>query len=163
MLERDTINKTIKINATKKRVWEVLLQDKYFCVWSSEFAPDTYADTDWEAGGRVEFKGRNESGLFGTVTMHEPNEVISIRYQGVLDSGTEDVESVEAQQWIGCAETYRVYEENGVCVLAIEHIIPKKYVNAFDDTWDGALDIIKELAERGDDYFEVPQHHWGNI
>lgn len=160
MNEKETINKTIKIKAPKERVWEVLLQDKYFRQWSSEFAPDSYADTDWNEGSRVEFKGRNESGLFGKVIEHRPNEFIAIQHQGVIDSGADDTESFDAQQWQGTVESYEVYEEAGLSVLSIKQIIPKKYVNTFYDTWDNALDKIKELAEADESFANEEQAYF---
>ncbi|MEX0968196.1 MAG: hypothetical protein WD077_13225 [Bacteroidia bacterium] len=47
-----TIRKSIGINAPKEKVWNVLLQDETYRIWTSAFEPTSYAVTDWKEGSK---------------------------------------------------------------------------------------------------------------
>ena len=43
---KKTLKKSIAINASKEKVWEVLMNDEYNRQWFSEFSQDTRVETD---------------------------------------------------------------------------------------------------------------------
>ena len=152
--EREKIEKSILIDASKEKIWEVLLDDQYFRQWSCAFAPGSYADTDWSLNSIAEIKSPSEDGLFGKIILHRPQEAITIKYEGVKINGDKDTTGQEAKNWIGCLETYHISEEGNSCLLSISQDTPKKYVHAFWSNWDEALERIKNLAEGSRDYIE---------
>ena len=50
-----TIRHSIAINARKEKVWDVLFQDKYTCIWFSQFSEGAHAETDWSIGNEAVF------------------------------------------------------------------------------------------------------------
>ena len=155
MQEREKINKSIEINASRERIWEVLLSEHYFRQWSCAFAPGSYADTDWSLGSTAEFKGPSEDGLYGKIILHRPYEAITIKYEGIIINGDKDNQSEGAKNWIGCLETYHISETSDeTCLLSVSQDTPKKYSHAFFSNWDEALERIKNMSEGTREYIE---------
>lgn len=50
-----TIEKSIKINAPKEKVWEVLVNNDLNQTWYAVFSEGTFAETDWKIGSKVIF------------------------------------------------------------------------------------------------------------
>src|SRR5688572_24138476 len=103
-----TIKKSIEINATEEEVWEVLTQDNFTRIWLAIFSPGSFALTDWQLGSKVVFADNSGSGIIGRIIVHDPYELLSIEYYGVLNNNIEDFESKEAQVFKGAHETYRL-------------------------------------------------------
>lgn len=147
-MKTETIKKTIDISAPREKVWDVLLQDKFTRIWYAEFSEGTYAETDWQVGSKAVFKDHTESGMVGKVITNQPNELLSVEYQGLVADGKEDYQSAEAQQVKGGRETYRLAEKNGVTQLSIEGDMSEAYFETMSLAWNKALQKIKELSER---------------
>ena len=90
------LNKKITLNASKERVWEVLLDDKYVRDWYRAFSEGAHADTDWKEGSKVAFKDDTGCGLVGRVITNRPYEEVVVEYDGVLVNGTEEYDSAMA-------------------------------------------------------------------
>ena len=146
-MEMQTIKKSIEIKAPKEKVWDVLLQDQFNRIWYAEFSEGTYAETDWQVGSKVVFSDHSGSGLLGKVVINQPAEVLSVEYQGMVNNGTEDYESADAQAMKGVHETYRLVEKDGMTQLAIELDMGAEYFDFMSAAWEKALQKIKELAE----------------
>jgi len=87
------IKKSIQINATKEKVWDVLFTDHYTRIWYAAFGEGSHADTDWEVGSKAIFADGSHSGLIAEVIVNQPNEKLSVEYTGVLNDKTEDYDS----------------------------------------------------------------------
>ncbi len=48
MMETKKIQKSIEINAPAEKVWNVLFTDESYRIRAAEFAPGSYAETDWQ-------------------------------------------------------------------------------------------------------------------
>ena len=147
-MEKKSINKTIQIEATKQKVWDVLLEDATYRQWTSVFSPGSHAVGGWDEGSKVHFLDGEGRGLVSTVKVHKPAEVISIEHIGVIDKGKEDFESEEAKKWTGSLETYRVSESGGKTKLDIEMDITPEFEEYMNKTWDKALELVKEISEK---------------
>lgn len=145
--EKQTIKKSIEINAPKEKVWNVLLNDKFTRIWYAEFSEGSHAETDWEIGSKAIFKDNSKSGIIGKIIENKANEVLSIEYEGILTDGKEDYESEDAAAVKGWLETYHLSEKNGVILLSIECDMPEKYFDTMSEAWQNALQKIKELSE----------------
>ncbi len=142
-----TIKKAIGIHAPKEKVWNVLLQDQFTRIWYAEFSEGSRAETDWSLGSKAIFTDGGKNGLVGKVIENQPQKVISVEYQGVLVDGTERYDTAEAQQMMGCRETYRIAEQDGVTQVSIESDMADEYFDSMAQAWDRALQKVKTLSE----------------
>jgi len=147
-MEKQTIKKSIDINAPKEKVWDVMLSDKFTRIWYGEFCEGSHAETDWKVGSKALFKDNSESGLVGKVILNKPYEVISVEYKGIVIAGIEDYKSESAKNVKGGLEKYRLTEKNGVTHLSIECDMSKEYFESMSAAWVRALQKIKEISEK---------------
>ena len=146
--EIKTIKKVIDINASKEKVWEVLLQDNFTRQWFAVFMEGTHAITDWQLDSKAIFMDGNGGGLVGTIVVNRPYEVISIEYTGIMVAGQEDYTSEEAKAVKGWRETYRLSEHEGHIRLSVTCDMSEDYFEMMSVAWDKAVVKIKELAEK---------------
>lgn len=149
-MKKLTIKLSIELDAPKEKVWDVLLQDKSYRIWTSVFHPGSYVETDWKQGTNVLFKTPEGSGLVSTVLLHQPQEIISFQHAGVLKNGVEDFDNDEVKNWRDFKETYVVKEKDGITQLFIDQDITEEHADGFSTTWKKALQKIKELSEAPD-------------
>ncbi|GAB3513447.1 SRPBCC family protein [Emticicia fontis] len=142
-----TIRKSIEINASDEKVWDVLTQDTYTREWLAIFSPGSYALTDWQLGSKVVFADHTGSGIIGRIIVYNPYELLSIEYYGVLNDNKEDFDSPEADIFKGAREIYQLSSNEGKTVLDIESDISEGAFDTMSESWDEALIKIKSLAE----------------
>ncbi len=138
---------TTKINATREKVWDVLLNDETYRIWASEFMPGSYADTDWKEGSKALFLGTDGSGMVSRIEKNIPNEYISIQHLGFVKDGIEDVTSDKVKEWSGAHENYTLKEINGMTEVLVEMDSNDEFKEYFSSTWPKALEKVKELSE----------------
>jgi hypothetical protein len=141
-----TIHKTKQINATKDKVWNVLLEDEYNRIWMSEFMEGAHAKTDWIVGHKVRFLDNDNNGLIGRIITKQPYDAIEIEYDGAVKNGEDDLESEMAKAMKGSHENYYLSEENGVTTLKIESDMDENHIEMMSAAWDKALEKIDELS-----------------
>lgn len=146
-MKMKAINKSIEINASKEKVWDVLIKDELLRVWYKEFMEGAYADTDWKEGSKVSFVDGNGMGMVGKVVTNDPYKTLSVELTGFLANGKEDYESEGAKAVKGSMETYRLSEKGDMVLLEIETGMGEDYYDQMSAAWDRALKVIKELAE----------------
>lgn len=146
-MEAQTIKKSIEIAASKEKVWDVLLQDKFTRKWYAEFSAGTHAETDWKVGSNAVFTDDSGSGLISKVIINKPNEIISMEYTGVVTGGKEDYESDVAKAIKGGHETYMLSGADSATQLLIESDMGEEYFDVMSAAWDKALQKIKEISE----------------
>ena len=84
---------SIKINSPKAKVWQVMLNDETYRIWSEIFHPCSYYKGSWDEGSRIDFLGPTENGEMGMITRIKANrkeEHISIEFLGMYINGEED-------------------------------------------------------------------------
>lgn len=138
---------SIDIAATPEKIWDVLLTDKTYRVWTSVFHPGSYAETDWKEGSKALFKTPEGGGMISKVVRHNPGKIIVLEHYGVLKNGEEVFEGETVEKWAGTTETYRLESKNGISTLFIEQEIEESYIDWFKTTWEKALQKVKELSE----------------
>jgi uncharacterized protein YndB with AHSA1/START domain len=146
-MKLETIKKSIEINASKEKVWDVLLNDKFTRIWYAAFSEGSHADTDWKVGSKALFTDNTRSGLVGKVLTNQPHEIISLEYEGLVNDGIEDYESDIAKFVKGGLETYRLSEKNGVTHVSISCDMGMDYFESMSEAWEKGLQKVKELAE----------------
>lgn len=144
----ERLNFSIKINAPKEKVWDTMLGKETYSEWTSEFAPGSNVETDWQKGSKAIFGDGRGNGMVSTIAENKPNEYLSIKHLGILKDGVEDTTSEDVKPWAGAMENYSFKEANGVTELTIEMDSDSEYKDYFNKTWPKALDKLKNIAER---------------
>ena len=137
---------SIIINASNKKVWETMLGNETYKIWTNVFAPGSYFVGDWSEGSKMLFLGPDEtdkmSGMVSKIKENRPYEYVSIEHIGEVKNGKEEV-----TEWSGALENYTFKEIDGKTELLIEMDINEDYKELFQDIWPKALQKLKEIAE----------------
>jgi len=144
---RKNLNKSIQLNASPQKVWEVLQADKYTRIWYAEFKEGSFAETDWKLESKAIFNDGMGNGMIGRIVVSDPYRNISIEYDGLLMNGVEDIDSEDAQHVKGGREVYNLVESEGGTQLTVGGDISEEYFDMMSAKWDKALLKIKELLE----------------
>lgn len=138
---------TIKIKAPKNKVWDIMLADKTYRIWTAEFNPGSYYRGSWEEGSDIDFVGpdaetESESGMFAKIVENRQYEFISIKHLGQFSNG-------EREYYNGDGfENYTFTEVDGTTELVIDMLgIPDDFVEMFSESWPRALNKLKEIIE----------------
>src|ERR1700754_2630850 len=101
----------VKINAPKKKVWDVMLQPKTYKEWAGASWPDSQYEGSWEKGKNIKFFSPGQGGTMATITENIPNETVFAKHVAILNAdGSEDRTSDSAKGWDGTTESYRFTE-----------------------------------------------------
>lgn len=144
------LNFSVVINAPKEKVWDTMLDDKTYRVWTEAFAPGCYFKGDWNKGSKILFLAHGEKGDMGMVSRIKENrlhEFISIEHIGMVENGNEDTTSDAVKGWVGALENYTFKEKNGATEVLVDTDTVDEYKEMFEGMWPNALQKLKELAE----------------
>jgi hypothetical protein len=143
---------SIEINSPKEKVWNTMLEDKTYRIWTEVFSKGSHFIGDWSKGSKILFLGPNENGeMGGMVSRIKENklyEYISIEHLGVVENGKEDTTSDAVKQWAGTLENYAFKNKDGKTELLVEMDINDEYKQMFESMWPAALKKLKELSEK---------------
>jgi len=145
--KRKTFEKAIEIAASKDAVWEILTDDRFTPRWYGEFSLGAKPETTWEEGSKVLFTDLSGGGLVGEVIVNQPNQMLSVEYQGVVFGGEEDYTSEGAMSVKGGEETYIITDRDGQTELSVKADIVPEYFDSMSSAWERALQKVKLLAE----------------
>jgi len=137
----------IDIKASKEKVWNTMLDDKTYRIWTEAFAPGSYYKGDWNKGSKILFLAPGEKGEMGMVSRIKDNrkyEFISIEHLGDVKDGKE----YTGTSWAGALENYTFKENNGKTEVLIDVDSTEDFKELFQGMWPKALQKLKELAER---------------
>lgn len=138
----------ISINASAKKVWNILWTDETYRQWTAAFTEGSYAVADWTEGSKVLFLSPGGSGMVSRVAVNRPHEYMSFEHLGEVKNGIEDTTSDAVKAWAGAQENYSLQETNGQTELQIEMDISEDYAAMFSKIWPMALENVKQLAEK---------------
>lgn len=146
------LNYSIIINAPKEIVWNTMLEDKTYRLWTEVFSKGSHYVGNWQKGNKILFLGPDENGnLGGMVSRIKENrlyEYISIEHIGLIMNGKEDLESEEVKKWAGAFENYTLQEKDGKTEVLIDLDMNEDHIEMFNNLWPKALQKLKELAEQ---------------
>ena len=145
----EKIHFSTNIDASNKKVWDVLWDDNSYREWTSVFAEGSYAKTDnWKEGSKVLFLSPSGDGMVSRVAANKPNKFMSFEHLGVVKNGIEDTESEEVKGWAGAKENYTLIEDNGKTKLEVDLESTDEFKDYFLKTFPVALEKVKKLAEK---------------
>lgn len=137
---------SIKIHATKERVWDTLWQDETFRQWASIIDPETYMVGNLREGNEVQFiSSASGYGVTSSVEKLTPCEFLLLRHRAdTKEEGKRD----RKKQWTGGVESYSLREKNDITTLTVTFDIPSELEEEFKVSYPKALEKIKILSER---------------
>jgi hypothetical protein len=146
---------SIVIKAQKEKVWEKMLGEETYPLWTDVFMPDSHFEGDWSEGSKILFLGPDESGKTSgsvfRIKENKPYEFISMENIGMVQDGKEDITSKEATMYAGALENYTLKERDGGTEVLVDLSpvmeIPDDYKEMYEDMWNKALLKLKELVE----------------
>jgi uncharacterized protein YndB with AHSA1/START domain len=138
------VQKSIEINASASKIWEVLTNSEMAKKWIKEFWTDFGSlESDWKLGSPVLWKVSNgKIGAEGNVSIAEPYTMLQFSFK-VNDTPVFKQEDLN----------YKIEDLDGRSVLVVsmgdfgdtpEH---EMCYSGAVESWDKALPKIKELAE----------------
>ena len=141
------------INASKKKVWDTLLQDATYREWTRAFNPSgSWFEGDWSQGSRILFLGAGEhggtAGMVSRIHENRPYEYVSIEHLGFVQDGKEDTTSDAVKAWTPAFENYTLKERDGRTEVLIDMDAGDEHAQMFTEMWPRALATLKELAEK---------------
>lgn len=140
-------NFSVRINAPKEKVWDILWNDESYRKWTSVFQEGSHAVTDWKEGSKVLFLSGDGNGMYSTVARNIPYELMSFKHRGEVKNGVEEPLDEKTKLWSGAMENYTLNEVDGGTELVTEMDIIEEYEDYFNGTFPKALAKVKELAE----------------
>jgi len=145
---------SIVINAPKEKVWNTMLDDATYRVWTEAFASGSHYVGDWSQGSKILFLGPDPTtgkmgGMVSRIKENRLHEYISIEHLGMVSDGKEDTTSEAVQAWAGVHENYTFKDKAGATELLVEmDSSGGEFEEMFKDMWPKALQKLKELAEK---------------
>lgn len=143
---------SIQINAPRDKVWDVMLADKTYRIWTEAFNPGSYYQGSWGEGEEIKFlgpdpEGKGEGGMIARVITNKKYEKIVLEHFGMIANGEIDTTSDMVKTWTPALETYTFSDTNNGTLLEVEVDLPDEYLEMFSDSWPKALETLKNLAE----------------
>ena len=137
---------SIKINASKERVWATLWEDKTFRDWASIIDEGTYIEGEMKEGNAIQFiSSVNGYGVTSRIEKLTPNEFVLFRHSAdTKESGQLELE----KEWTGGTESYSLTEKKGVTTLLLKTDVPQELEEIFKVRIPRAQERIKILAEK---------------
>ena len=148
----EILQQTIVISAAPKKVWDIMLQDATYRLWTKEFNPTSYYQGNWEQGSEIKFLGIDEhgktQGMYSRIKESRLHEFISIEHLGIVEDGMIDTTSEKVKKWAPAYENYTFKTDNGATQLTIEMQVDAEYKSMFEEMWGRALLALKALCEK---------------
>jgi uncharacterized protein YndB with AHSA1/START domain len=144
-----SIHYSITIKAPKEKVWNTMLQQETYRIWTSAFGEGCYYEGSWEQGQKIHFLGADGSGgMTSVIAENQPYRYLSIKHLGIVKDGIDDTESPEAITWASAYENYTFAEREDSTELKVEMSgIPAEFEQYMTDAWPKALAKLKSLCE----------------
>ncbi|HWV57480.1 MAG TPA: SRPBCC domain-containing protein [Longimicrobiales bacterium] len=141
---------SITIAAPREAVWNALLGDATYRVWTAPFAEGSHFIGDWSEGSRILFLAPYEGrvvGMIGRIAKNRPFEQITIEQLGTYDNGVEDTTSDEVREWSGALEEYTLRTVDGGTEVHIAVDVLPSDRERMEAVWPEALRALKSLVE----------------
>lgn len=142
---------SIMIDAPISKVWNTMLEDETYRIWTEEFSTGSHYVGNWNEGSKILFLGPSNDGkLAGMVSRIKENKLhkyISIEHLGEVYDGVEDTTSERVKVWAGALENYSFTDKNGKTELVVDMDINEEFKEMFEGMWPKALQKLKSLCE----------------
>jgi uncharacterized protein YndB with AHSA1/START domain len=134
---------SVKIDAPRERIWQVLWEPDCFRDWTSIFTEGAGAriQSEWRKGSRFEFF-EGDVGSYGIIEQLVPDESVVFKHLGELQEGQEEPYGRPR------LEMYTLRAQGKGSTLILQHEVLEEHRSMFEEATPKALARLKELAER---------------
>jgi predicted 3-demethylubiquinone-9 3-methyltransferase (glyoxalase superfamily) len=141
---------SVEINATPAVVWDMMLGEASYRLWTSAFCEGSYYRGHWEQGATMRFLSPGNNGMLSEIAECRRNEYVSIRHLGMIFNGVEDTTSEQVRSWAPGYENYTlVVTANGHTQVQVVLDMPEEFFACMEAAWPPALAKLKALCEQG--------------
>lgn len=148
----ETLQYAITINAGTKKVWDTMLEDRTYRVWTKPFREGSYYEGNWTKGSEMRFLAPTddggEAGMVSRIRENIPHQFLSIEHRGLIINGVVDTTSEEVNKWSSAFENYTFTESGGRTEVKVAMHVVEEYKAMFDEIWPQALNALKALCEK---------------
>ncbi|WP_166920582.1 SRPBCC family protein [Flavobacterium poyangense] len=143
----ETLEFTIRIKASREKVWSVLWEEETYKTWTKSFCEDSYTVSDWNEGDKIHFISQNGEGMNSIIETKTPNEYMAFKHLGEIKDFKEVPIDAETEKWSGAMETYRLTADDEFTNLVAQIDVTEQYLDYFKEAFPRGLEVVKELAE----------------
>lgn len=136
------------IEAPVERVWDTMLDEESYRLWTAAFTEGSYFEGDWDQGSRIRFLAPSGGGMVAEIADNRPYEFISIRHLGFVANGVEDTESEAVRDWAPAYENYSFESVPEGTRVIVDQDLGEEFEANMVEAWEQALRLLKELCER---------------
>jgi len=148
----ETLRFEVRINAPVEDVYKIMLEEKSFLEWTSEFNESSHYEGSWEKGSKILFVGSDKDGTKGgmvsRIKENIPNKFVSIEHLGILKGDEEITTGKDVEGWAGALENYTFEKDKDATHLIVELDANQEFKSYFQDTWPKALNRLKSICEK---------------
>lgn len=143
----ETLEFTIRIKASREKVWSVLWEEETYKTWTKSFCEDSYTVSDWNEGDKIHFISQSGEGMNSIIETKTPNEYMAFKHLGEIKDFKEVPIDAETEKWSGAMETYRLTADDEFTNLVAQIDVTEQYLDYFKEAFPRGLQVVKELAE----------------
>jgi hypothetical protein len=146
------INFEILINARPEDVWNAVVDEAKYRIWTSAFQEGSYFEGGWNKGDAIRFIALNEKGekegMVSEIAESRYPEYISIRHLGFILHGVEDTTSEAIRKWAPSYENYTFEPVGDKTLFKLDMDATEEYYDIFMQMWPKALEKLKQVSEQ---------------
>jgi hypothetical protein len=142
-----TLHFSTVINAPRKIVWDTMLNDRTYRIWTAAFAEGCYYKGSWEQGERIQFLAPSGDGMVSVIAENRLHQFLSIKHLGVIAKGVEDTQSEEVQRWAPAYENYTFTDVGSATDITVTMDVAEDWESYMIKAWPKALASLKALSE----------------
>ena len=142
-----TLRFTVVVRAPREAVWDAMLADATYRLWTAPFGEGSHYEGSWNEGDRIRFLGPGGEGMTSVIAESRRPERVSIKHLGVVKDGRDDTMSAAAAVWAPSFETYTFAETDGGTELTAELEAPPDFEAFMEEAWPRALSKLQEICE----------------
>ena len=143
-----TLQFTTMINAPRARVWDCMLSDASYRIWTAAFCEGSYYIGSWEQGATIRFLSPNGDGMVSVIAENRRHEYVAIKHLGGVHDGVDDTSREEVRRWAPAYETYALSEHGDMTELSVTMDCTDEFEDYMVKTWPKALSLLKALCEK---------------
>ena len=143
-----TLTYKTNINASPEKIWNCLLDEEKYKIWTAPFCPGSYYKTKaMEVGNRIHFLNPEGGGMYSTINSLIPNREVSFLHIGEIKNFEEMPLDSESEKWTNALEKYEIIHHGTYCELCITMEILDEYSEYMDQSFPLELDELKRISE----------------
>jgi uncharacterized protein YndB with AHSA1/START domain len=137
----------VLIQASSRKVWDILWDDYSYRQWSSVFAEGSCFSGELKQGGSIHFLTSEGHGMYAKIVFCTPYTNMLFQHIGTIKDFKEQPVDEQADKWTGAFENYILKSIGDKTLLKVEIDLSADHVAYFNQRFPQALEVIKKLAE----------------